>query len=447
MEKQTLIKNVTLIQDPLEPEIKLDTSVVIVNDLIQAVGSTQDLLKSYPEAIHVDGHGCILLPGLVDAHTHFYSALTTCMPLKGESPRIFHEVLTNLWWKFDKALLWEEEIALSVLAGSIASLKNGITTVFDHHSSPLCIPDSLDVIAENTKKCGLRACLAYETSDRDGHEICSQAIHENVRFIKSAQVQKDSMIQGLFGLHAVYSLSDDTLQRCAAEVSGLDTGFHLHMAEHQREVDQFNETHTQSIPEFLAETGILGSKTILAHTVHINAKDIDILKSTSTFNVHNPHSNISNGVGIAPLREMARVDQPVGLGSDGFYDLPQEMVYARLLQSLVSGNPSAFSDQKALSLVYDHNVRFAEKIFNCKLGKIKPGYKADLILIHYEPFTPIDVNNLTSHIFMALTTGHISEVFIDGRLVLHDGQVTSLDESQIRSQAQNAAQGIWKRMQ
>jgi putative selenium metabolism protein SsnA len=446
LEKQILIKNVTVIQDPLIPEITPGTSIVIVDDLIRAVGLTNDLLKLFPEASQVDGQGCLLLPGLIDAHTHFYSALTTCMPFKGESPRVFHEVLTNLWWKFDKALILEEEIALSVLAGCIASLKSGITSVFDHHSSPLNIPDCLDVIAANTRKCGLRACLAYETSDRDGVETCNQAIRENIRFIKSAQKQKDSMIQGLFGLHAVYSLSDETLKRCVAESSGLETGFHMHMSEHKREIVQFKQTHNQSIPEFLAEIGILQSQTILAHTVHIDTNDIGILKSTNSFNVHNPHSNISNGVGIAPLCDMARLDQPVGLGSDGFYDLPQEMVYAKLLQNLASGNPSAFSDQMALSLVYDHNVRFAENIFHCKLGKIKPGYKADLIFIAYEPFTPIEVNNLTSHIFTAITTGTVRKVFIDGHLVLQDGYPVHFDEAQIRAQARKVAQNIWKRM-
>ena len=443
---QILIENAQIIQNPLNPILNPDYGVLIENNSITEVGSVRELCNRFPDAKHFDGRGQLVLPGLIDAHTHMYSALTSCMPLHEENPQIFHEVLTRLWWKFDKALIDEEDIAVSTLIGSIASLKSGITTIIDHHSSPNCVSNSLDLIAENTRKCGLRSCLAYETSDRDGSDICNEAIKENIRFIKSTKSDDWTMLQGLFGLHAVYSLSDSTLRNCAYLSKELDAGFHMHMAEHNKEVEQFSQTHKQSIPEFLFETGILGPKTVLAHTVHINSDDIEILKDTKTNNVHNPHSNMSNGVGTAPIVDMLKAGQPVGLGSDGFYDLPKEMIYAKLLQTMKYGNPSTFSDQMALTLVYDHNVQIAEKIFGCHLGKIAPGYKADIIFIDYHPFTPVIKSNLTSHIFSALVSGQVQNVLINGQFAVKDGLVTGVDEEKIRNQSIEVADRIWKRM-
>jgi putative selenium metabolism protein SsnA len=446
LSSQIIIENAQVIENPLHPELKPDFGIVITDDLITQVGPIHELDSNYPDASRINARGLFVLPGLIDAHTHMYSALTSCMPLHGTPPQIFHEVLSQLWWKFDKVLLEEEDIAISTLIGSIASLKSGITTVIDHHSSPNFISNSLDVIAKNFSDCGLRSCLAYETSDRDGPGICDAAINENVRFIKSIKSDDKTMLQGLFGLHAVYSLSDSTLRKCASLSKELDAGFHMHMAEHNKEVEQFSQTHKQSIPEFLSKIGILGPKTILAHTVHINSDDIDILKETKTNNVHNPHSNMSNGVGTAPIIEMINSGQPVGLGSDGFYDLPYEMMYAKLLQTMKYGNPSAFSDQMTLSLVYDHNVQIAEKIFGCRLGRIAQGYKADLLFIEYDPFTPINKSNLSSHILSALVSGHIRNVLINGKFVVKDGSVSGIDEEKIKHQSIKVANRIWKRM-
>ena len=443
--EQLLINNAVVIPDPLKNEFHPNTSVVICDGKIDKIGRTSELKELYPDAVQIDAKGAILLPGLIDAHTHLYAALTGGMPVEGCPPQNFPEVLARVWWRFDKAL-GMDDIYLSGLVGGMASIRSGITTIFDHHASPNSIQDSLSCVASATQKCGLRACLAYEVTDRDGAERFNQGVEENIRFIKQTQSENSGLTKALFGLHAVFSLSDESLQRCAGEAADLDAGFHLHMAEHQTEVQQFLKDHTQSIPAFLKEVGILGPKTITAHTVHIDESDIALLRDVGTFNVHNPQSNMGNGVGIAPVARMIELKQPVGLGSDGFYDLPNQIILAKLLQIMKSGNPSGFSEKLALKMVYDHNVKFAEKIFGCKLGKIAPSYQADLILLSYNPATPIQESNLTTHIIGALTSGCLKKVFIDGKEVFDGEHVVGLDEEEILMKSKVTAKEVWSRL-
>lgn len=443
--KQLLINDAIVVQDPLKDEFHTNFSVAICDGKIDKVGLTSELKKLYPYAVQVDAKGAILLPGLIDAHTHLYAALTGGMPIEGDTPQNFPEILERVWWRFDKAL-GMDDIYLSGLVGGMASIKSGITTIFDHHASPNSIQDSLSCVASATQKCGLRACLAYEVTDRDGVERFNQGVEENIRFIKQTKSENSNLTKALFGLHAVFSLSDESLQHCAGEALDLDTGFHLHVAEHRTEVQKFSKTHSQSIPEFLKEVGILGSKTILAHTVHLDESGIKLLIDAGAFNVHNPQSNMNNGVGIAPVARMIELKQPVGLGSDGFYDLPNEILLAKLLQIIKSGNPSGFSEKLALKMVYDHNVKFAEKIFGCKLGKIAPSYQADVILLDYNPPTPIQRSNLTSHIIGALRYGILKKVFIEGREVFDGKHVVGLDEEEILVKSKHTAKEVWSRL-
>jgi putative selenium metabolism protein SsnA len=440
----TIIENAVVIPDPLKSEFHIDQVVVVEGENIAAVGPATDLIRRFPEAERLDGGGAFLLPGLIDAHTHLYAALSAGMPGPTDPPHTFPQILERVWWKFDKALQ-KDDILTSALVGSVNSLRSGITTIFDHHASPRAVPNSLSWLANGIEQVGLRACLAYEVSDRDGPISRDQGIDENKRFIREVQEKDSQLLRGMFGLHAVFSLSDQTLRRCADEAMSLGVGCHMHMAEHYPEVRKFAETHNQTIAEFLREVGLLHPGALVAHTVHVEEDDIRVLVETGAFNVHNPKSNMGNGVGIAPITDMLELNQPVGLGSDGFYDIPHEMDIAKRLQTLRTGDPSAFSDPLVLRLVYDHNVRFAEHVFNCRLGKIEEGYVADLVLVSYRPMTPVREGNLAGHIVAALGGG-AHTVLVGGKVVMQSGDVLGVDEAELVKQSQAQAAKFWARL-
>lgn len=440
-----IINNAIVIEDPIEGRYSRDLSVLVDREVIKQVGPRDELAKQASDAEMLNGAGMFLLPGLIDAHTHLYAALTMGMPSSKIPPRNFPEVLERIWWSLDR-VLQEEDLEISAQVGALASLRSGITTVLDHHSSPSVVPDSLSRISSGIESVGLRACLAYEVSDRDGKEVFEQQVRENLRFSAELAGKKDSLIAGMFGLHAVFSLSDASLQRCAEEAADHGLGCHMHMVEHLTEIEKFSKDHQVSIAEFLKEIGILGPKSLVAHTVHVNRKDIEILKETGTFNVHNPQSNMGNGVGIAPIQMMLDQNQPVGLGSDGYYNLPLQITLARLLQIIASGDPSGFSELSALKLAYRNNSIFAEKIFRVPFGKIMQSYAADLVLIDYQPATPIEKWNIHSHIIAALNSGRVRTAFVGGKPVLKDNVVLGVDEESVKMTGRMRARDLWTRL-
>jgi putative selenium metabolism protein SsnA len=397
------------------------------------------------ENVTLDARGCWVLPGLIDTHTHLYGALAAGMAPNGQPPHTFPEVLNRIWWRLDKALTLQD-VEVSALVGGIASLRAGITTIFDHHSSPSCTAGSLETLSEAMKQIGLRASLAYEVSDRNGQVSRDAGIQENQHFIQACAAAKDPMRRAHFGIHAVFSVSDKSMYRCAEIGQKLDTGFHLHVLEHRTEREKFEADHNGlGVISFLAEVGILGPKTIAAHTVYLTTEDIAILAKTGAWTVHNPKSNMGNGVGVSPVRDLLRVSGNTCLGSDGYFDLPQQMVTASLLQTKDAGDPSAFGCADLIKMVYSNNAKLAESTFHLPFGKLKPGYAADILIIPYDPPTPVNSHNLAGHITAALTTGP-RDVITGGVVCLRDHRLPALDEAEIFTRSRDLAAHLWERL-
>ncbi len=247
------------------------------------------------------------MPGGICAHTHFYGAYARGMNIPGSAPKDFPEVLSRLWWPLDKALT-PEDVYYSALVCLIDAVKHGTTTLIDHHASPNAIEGSLDWIARAVDEVGLRAALCYEVTDRDGPQKALAGVKENLRFIQSLRSSnpRPRRLAAMFGLHAGFTLSDETLRVCKEAASGLDAGFHIHVAEHS--VDEYDSLAKSGLRviDRLERAGILGPKTIAAHAVHIDAREMAILAETGTWVSHQPRSNMNNGVGLPRVEEMLR---------------------------------------------------------------------------------------------------------------------------------------------
>lgn len=440
-----LVGNGRLItRDDTEPFLD-DGCVVIRDGLILAVGPTADLRRAHPSAPFLDAQGRVIMPGLINTHTHLYSAFARGIALNGPLPANFVETLERLWWRLDKALTLDD-VYLSAMAGFIDCIRNGVTTIFDHHSSPHAVRGSLFRIADAARQTGLRTCLCYEVSDRDGAEVAAQGIAENRAFLQYCKDAPDDRSRTLFGLHASFTLSDKTLALCRTVAADFEAGFHVHTAEALSDVDHCLRTHGKRVVERWFDFGILSPRTLAAHCVHVSEHEISLLRETKTSVVHNPQSNMSNAVGCAPILEMLRQGVRVGLGTDGYTaDMFESMKAAGLLQKHHAGDPRAACAEPP-AMLFRHNAAIATECFGHPVGNLIPGAHADLILIDYDPPTPLHAGNLNSHALFVFSGRAVSTTIIGGQIVMRDRQLLSIDEREVLANARVAATALWNRM-
>lgn len=442
-----LITNAKLITWENPNQVLEGQAVHISANRIEAVGTEQQLVSEYQDAEKLDAGGQYVMPGNICAHTHFYGAFARGMAIPGSAPKDFPEILRKLWWPLDKALSFED-VRASAEVMLVDAIKHGTTTLIDHHASPNAIDGSLDVISDAVEKSGLRAVLCYEVTDRDGTDKAQAGIRENVRFLDRNKIGRssDSRVAGTFGMHASLTLSDETLDACR-EAAPEGEGFHIHVAEHEAdEYDSLGKSGLRVVDRLL-EHGILGPKTIVAHAIHIDIKEAELLAETETWVTHQPRSNMNNGVGVAQVEDLLRAGVKVGIGTDGFsHTMWEEWKTAYLLHKVWHRDPRRFSGIDAVQLGVYNNAALANKFFpEAPLGQIVPGAHADLIFVDYHPHTPLNEGNLPWQIIFGFNESMVTTTIVAGEVLMRDRQLLTMDEEMITAKARDLAPQMWER--
>ncbi|MDQ2905866.1 MAG: putative aminohydrolase SsnA [Ktedonobacteraceae bacterium] len=452
-----LIGNGTVVTLGARNQLLEQGAVLVRGERIAAIDTDMTLRQQHPGAEYVDAHGGLIMPGFLCTHTHFYGAFARGMALPGEPPRNFPEILERLWWRLDKLLTLEDTRASTEMF-MVDAIRHGTTCVVDHHASPNAVAGSLDVIADAVEQAGIRACLAYEVSDRDGPTIIEAGINENERFIRALrttrrQPAEAGLIAASYGLHASFTLSPETLERCAAGGADLGVGFHIHVAEDISDENDSLARYGLRVVDRLEEKRILGPRSIAAHCVHVGGGEVGRLSATQTNSVHNPRSNMNNAVGRAPVEEMLRTGVNVGLGNDGFsMNMMQEMKAAYLLHKLALGDPRAMPGDLVLNMAFEHNARIINAVFSpfCadfpRLGELSVGAAADIVLLDYLPPTPLSSGNFPWHLIFGIDAQHVNSTMVAGRWLMRDRQLLTVDEARIHARARELSQALWNRM-
>jgi putative selenium metabolism protein SsnA len=439
-----LITNAKLITWESPNRILEENAILIENDRIEEIGSTKELTGKHPGKKRLDARGQYVVPGNICAHTHFYGAYARGMAIPGPAPKDFPEILRKLWWPLDRSLD-AESIQYSVLPCLVDAIKHGTTTLIDHHASPNAIDGSLDIIAEEVEKAGVRAVLCYEVTDRDGEDKMKAGIQENIRFLKQT---KNPLLAGTFGLHASLTLSDSSLALCRQSVPD-DVGFHVHTAEHESdEYDSLSKSGLRVIDR-LHKHGILGPKTITAHGVHFDAREIQLLVETGTWLSHQPRSNMNNGVGVAPIESMMRAGIQVCLGNDGFSNaMWEEWKAAYLLHKVHHRDPRRMGGYDVAQMAIYNNAALANVFFPAApIGQLIPGAFADIIFVDYPPNTPLTDGNLPWHIIFGFQQSMVTTTIVAGKVLMKDRELLTLDEREIAAKAREIAPKVWERYQ
>jgi putative selenium metabolism protein SsnA len=442
-----LITNARVVTWENPNRILEDHAVYLDSGLVADLGPTRELSERYPQAEVLDAGGQLLMPGNICAHTHFYSALARGMAIPGRPPRDFPEILRKLWWPLDKSLQ-PEDVHISALVSLVDAVRHGTTMLIDHHASPNAIPGSLDQIADAVEASGLRAVLCYEVTDRDGRDKAQAGIAENLRFLeRCAEGEAASgRVQATFGLHASLTLSDETLEQCCS-MAPAGTGFHIHVAEH--EADEYDSVQKSGmrVVDRLHQHGILGPRTIVAHAIHVDALEIELLKASGTWITHQPRSNMNNGVGVAEVESMRRTGIHVALGNDGFSNaMWEEWKTAYLLHKVWHRDPRRMPGDILADIAVRGNARLANLFFpDAPLGRIVKGAHADLMLVDYHSTTPLTGDNLPWHIIFGFHDSMVTATIAAGQLLMKDGELLTLDEERITARARELAPGVWER--
>ena len=436
-----LIENIRLFTNTAGSEILSAQSLAVENGLIKESGPAVALRAKYGGFEKLDGQGKLLMPGWINPHMHLYSTFARGIALK-TNPFGFEEILQQLWWKLDKALD-EESVYYSALIPAITAIKRGVTSIIDHHASPNAIDGSLDRIQQALEQTGLRAVLCYEVSDRDGTEKAQAALAENERYLRNVN-NAQSMYRGMIGLHAAFTLSDETLSAAADLGRRIETGFHIHLAEGKE--DDARQQYGVSTTERLHKLGILGRQTIAAHAIHISDKDRELLKSTNTMVVHNPQSNMNNAVGRADIFALLNDGILTGLGTDGMsVSLFGDMRAANLIHKHdLKDNRVGWAEGQRMAL--KNNRRIFQRVSGAELGQITPGQAADVILVDYFPPTPLTSKNIWGHILFGIADAAVDTTIINGKIVMRGKKLLNVDEQEAAAKSREFAQRVWDRM-
>jgi len=418
----------------LDPVEVAGADVLIEGGRVAAVGTAP---AGVPRR---DCSGTLVLPGNVCAHTHLYSALSRGMPYRLAPPENFLQILQRIWWRLDRALD-EPGIRMSALAGGLDALLAGTTTVFDHHASPNFIDGSLDVIASALGELGLRSVLCYEVSDRDGPARAAAGIAENARFLKDGR----PLARGLMGAHASFTMSDATLEACAGAAAAAGAGVHIHVAEDAADQRDAWAGHGRGVVDRLAAAGVITDRALLAHCVHVDSREREILLASGATIAHNARSNMNNGVGHSPVSAGdGESEARVALGTDGIGgDMITESQagFFRAREASLRTPPSWPLARLAAG------SRAAGQVFGEPLlGRITAGAPADITVLDYGAPTPLSAGSLAGHWVFGLSPGQVRDVLVAGELVVADRRSTRVDQAALAAEAAAQAGRMWARL-
>jgi putative selenium metabolism protein SsnA len=453
--------------------VTFDPPAVVRADLRVAAGRIVERRAELDEREDeevIDLEGKLIMPGMVCAHTHLYSALARGMPAPARPPVSFKEILELVWWRLDRALD-EETIYWSAMAGALDAARAGTTCLFDHHASPSHISGSLQIVREAIERVGLRAVLCYEVTDRGGTRERDQGVGENRAFLRwsrspaSTPQTTPALFRAMVGAHASFTLSDESLDACAELMQEFDAGLHIHVAEDRCDVEDAGAKYGTGVVERLAKHGALNGRTILAHGIHLSDEDIEIARAAGVWFAHNPRSNMNNQVGYAPI---SKFGDRVALGTDGIgADMFEEARFAFFKgrdgtglgarasrpkenvtnQGMRAGRPRS----QALGAddwlrVLANNHRLASEAFEVDFGALSPGSAADLIVLDYRSPTPLTAENLAWHLAFGMDSTFVESVMANGRFVIRNRR-SALDDEDLYERARTASEKLWKKLQ
>lgn len=392
-------------------------------------------LQSPDKTINADGR--VITVPMINFHDHFYSRLAKGLPIKG-SVKTFKLILQNLWWKLDLALD-NEMIRASAQMAALESIRNGVTYIFDHHSSPNSANGSLKIISDVLSEFNLRGVLCFETTDRNGNQLSENGITENLKYFRNSTSED---LKAIFGLHASFTLNDNTLSKVSELLKELDLGIHIHLCEDKIDREESFAKYKNLPVDRLIKFGLLNDKSILAHGIHLTDEDYASIANNGSAIVYNLDSNFNNSVGLPKLLR-APVKIPILTGTDGMNSNPARTFKQLFLLARHQG--MTFDESfDWIKKIYFDQLNFVQKYFpDYSLLNIKD--RADLIIWDYIPPTPFMEENFWGHFIYGILDRAVHSVIQNGNVLMNNFKI-SFDESEYQKNITAQGNRLYNKM-
>ena len=434
-----LITNATVVTMDPQRRVIEDGVVAVRGNFIAFVGSASDLrsaaMKGYAAKQTLDARGALVLPGFINGHTHVPMTL-----LRGLHDDVtLDEWLRKYIFPAEAKNVTEDFVRWGTRLAAAEQIRSGVTTFADMYYFE-------DAIAEETKAAGMRGVLGETFIDfpAPGNKSNAAMLEYTEKFLK--RWQNDPLIHAAPAPHSIYTCSAKTLQDSAALARKYHAPILIHVAEMKKELDDSLAQNHATPVQYLEKLGILGPDVLAAHCIYVDDADRKILAQHQVGCVHNPSSNMMLSSGVAPVIEERAAGIAVGLGTDGpagsnnDLDLMEEMDLAAKLQKITKMDPRALGAQSVVEMATIEGAKALH--MENEIGSLEPGKKADIILISLDEPNAVPMYDIYSQLAYSLKASDVQTVIINGRLVMRDRKLLTLDEPAILAKARDYGKRI-----
>ena len=432
MNTNLLIENTTIVTMNAQREVLSGASIAIVGERIAALGPADEVRAQYPEADCIDGHGKVVLPGLINAHTHIAMSLQKGITLA------VPDGLYRVMWPVEKALT-PEDVYIGALIGGAEALLGGTTCAVDHYFHA-------EQVARATTELGLRGVLGHTIMSRLGPITGEAELEEGIDFVRRWKGRHPLVIPWL-APHATDTVAPEWLERLRQVATDEGVGLHLHLAQSLREKAYIQEQHGVGCVEFLDQMGFLGPDVLAAHCIYIDEGELDLLAASGAHPLYCP---MGHALGGNPMRAWELLQRGAGvlIGTDcvcgnNVMDLVGELRIAGASQRQLTGDRAAMPSLKVLETV---TVDAAEAIgMGDQLGTLAPGYLADLIVLDMAGLHAAPNYALLDNIIYTCTGRDVETVIVNGQIVVQGGRLRTADEAELVALAEEKGRALIRR--
>lgn len=412
--------------------------VRVLDGVIDAIGPHHQLRTDHPDDEVIDAVDHVVMPGFVNAHVHMYGVLAHGIPVD-ESPDGFWSFLDDYWWPKVEDALDHDMIVAATDWACAEMLLSGTTSFYDILEAPHALPGVLEAEKEIVEARGIRGILSFEATERAGPSIADLGLSENVDFIEAAR--ESDLVSGMMCFHTTFTCSEDYIRRAFGLAEELGVLTHAHCNEGIHEGAWCEEHLGKRTLEFYADIGVAGPGFLASQCVQLSDRERAIIAETSMRVSHMPLANCEVGGGIAPVPELLGAGVTVGLGSDGYInDFYEVMRGAFLLHKARLLDPGAMPAATVLGMATEGG---AKALGMDRVGRLEPGWSADLQIVDGRFPTPVSAHNLFDQLVLWRNHTHVRDVMVAGQWRVRSGEVLGADLDEMRARTQHQANRLW----